>query len=31
VNKALLVIAQNGFQDVELKGVRDGLMNAGSM
>lgn len=27
--KALLIIAQNGFQDVELKGVRDGLLAAG--
>lgn len=27
--KALLVIAQKGYQDVELKGTRDGLLAAG--
>ena len=27
--KALIVIAQNGYQDVELKGTRDGLIEAG--
>lgn len=29
MKKALLVIAQKGYQDVELKGTRDGLLAAG--
>lgn len=29
MKKALVIIAQEGFQDVELNGTRDGLINAG--